>query len=137
MNKVQIQRYFNMAKNVSELSDYTQFKLGAVIVYKNRIVSAGWNVKKENPLQKKYNHLRGFDVDKYVNSLHAEMYAIIKARDLDINWEKASIFIYRQLRDGTKALAKPCPACEKAIKDLGIKNVYYTGKNKYVHETFD
>ena len=96
----------------------------------------GYNICKENPIQKLYNKERGFDVDSCVNSLHAEMMAIMKVRNLDIQWGKAHIYIYRELKDGSLALSKPCAACTKAIIDLGIKNIHYTGNNKYISEVW-
>lgn len=130
-------RYFKLARNASEFSDYTQYKLGCVIVYKNKIISVAWNTNKENPIQKKYNKERGFDVDTSRNTLHAEINALIKIKDMDIEMDKVKIFIHRETKDGIRALAKPCPACEKAIKDFGIKNVYYTGKDSYIEERYD
>lgn len=137
MNKSQIERYFKLAKNASEFGDYPRYKIGAVMAYKSRVLSVGWNAKREHPTQKRYNIARGFDVDSTKNSLHAEIYAILKVKDMDINWSKVSIFVYRECKNGMRALARPCPACEKAIRDLGIKHVYYTGKNSYIHEIFD
>lgn len=134
MNSSQIERYFRLAKNASEFGDYPRYKIGAIIVYKSRVLSVGWNAKKENPIQKRYNIERGFDVETAKNSLHAEIYAISKIKEMDINWNKVSIFIYREYKNGIRALARPCPACEKAIRDLGIKHVYYTGRNSYIHE---
>lgn len=133
----QIERYFRLAKNASEFGDYPRYKIGAIIVYKSRVLSVGWNAKKENPIQKRYNIERGFDVETAKNSLHAEIYAISKIKEMDINWNKVSIFIYREYKNGIRALARPCPACEKAIRDLGIKHVYYTGRNSYIHEILD
>lgn len=137
MNQNKIDRYFGFAKNASEFGDYPRYKIGAVIVYKNQVISVGWNTTKENPIQKEYNIERGFNVESAKNSLHAEIHAIIKSKDLYVDWKKASIFVYREYKNGIRALAKPCPACEKAIRDLGIKNVYYTGTDRYCHEIFD
>lgn len=108
--------------------------MGAVIIYKNHIISTGYNIDKENPVQKKYNRLRGFDVDETRNTIHAEIMALNKANGANIIWSKACIFIYRERKDGKIGLARPCKACMEAIKDFGIKNIYYTGKDSYVHE---
>lgn len=43
------------------------------------------------------------------NFLHAEMKCLVETRDLDIDWSKVSIFVYREHCDGTKALSRPCP----------------------------
>ena len=44
----------------------------------------------------------------------------------DINWSNVSIYTYRELKDGTIACSRPCPACMALIKKLGIKTIYYT-----------
>ena len=43
----------------------------------------------------------------------------------EIDWKKASIFTYRELKNGKPACSRPCIACMTFIKDLGINNIYY------------
>lgn len=31
----------------------------------------------------------------------------------------------------------PCPSCMAAIKDLGIKDIFYTSNDGYVHERIE
>ena len=127
-----IDKYVSFAKSASQYSDFCGEKVsrhtGCVMVYKNKVISVGWNTSKEHPLQKKYNKERGFDTDVSKNSLHAEMYALIKSEGLEIDWSKVIMFVYREHADGGLAMAKPCEACEKAIADRGIKTVFYTSK---------
>ena len=33
---------------------------------------------------------------------------------------------YRERKDGSFGMARPCPACRIAIKNLGIKIIHYT-----------
>lgn len=134
INQRSIQKYFRLAKNASEFSDFPRYHLGAIIVCGNKVVSIGWNVVKENPIQKQYNKYREFDVDVARNSLHAEMMSIVRAKKMDIDFGRASIFVYREYKNGELAIAKPCPACMNAIRDIGIKDIYYTGNGSYVHE---
>ena len=49
---------------------------------------------------------------------------------------KASIFIYRETKDGRKALARPCPCCQKLLRQYGIRHIYYTGNDSLVYEEF-
>lgn len=132
-----IHKYLSLAKNACKFSDFRDHHLGSVIIYKGKVLSIGYNTNKTNPLQEHYNKFRGYDITKARNSLHAEMMAICKCKDMDIEWNKASIYIYRQHKNGIKALARPCKACERAIKDLGIKNIYYTVENGYAHEMIE
>jgi len=135
-----IKKYFSFAKNVSGYSDFCGDKvsrhIGCVMIHRNRTISVGWNISREHPVQKKYNKDRGFDTSISKNSLHAEMYALIKSEGLDIDWSKVKIFVYRELADGSTAMAKPCIACMQAIKDRGIKTAFYTTENGYIKEVF-
>jgi len=56
--------------------------------------------------------------------LHAEIAALIKARE-DVH----TLVVARVLKDGTPAMAKPCPVCQEAIRLSGVHAVAYTGKN--------
>jgi len=129
-----INKYFAFAESISRISDFcgnvVSRHTGCVIVHKNKIVSVGWNTSKEHPMQKKYNRERGFNTDVCINSLHAEMYALIKSEGLEIDWSKATIFVYRKRATGIPAMARPCKACMKAILDRGIHldHIYYTNE---------
>ena len=128
LSEKRIKKYLNMAKNVSEMSTfYKQHHLGAIFTYKNRVLSDGWNSLKSSPIQKEYNKYRDFAFDSPNNgTLHAEMMALVRCRDMDVDWSKVSVFVYREHADGHPALARCCPACMKALKDKGIKNIYYS-----------
>jgi deoxycytidylate deaminase len=124
--------YFEAAKAVSKLSDHNQ-KMGCVIVNKHRIISSGFNSETKChriQAQLDMNYYRMHSSGK----IHAETSALLPLRHLDLS--KASVFIYRELKDGTKALARPCPCCQKLIKQLGIRHVYYTGNDSLVYEEF-
>ena len=136
------EKYFKLAKNVSELSDYNKknIKIGAVLVYKNRIIGTGYNTNKTSPIQMKYNKYRETDennrsyvAEEHLPFLHAEMSCLLGAKDLDIDWNKASIFVYRE-SDGKLRNCRCCSACMKALKDKGVKNIYYTTEDGYCHE---
>lgn len=136
-----VKKCFKIAKEARNASDWKGPHLGSVISYKNKILSIGWNTSKETPLQKKFNKYRTFDESVYKNSEHAEMRAIrTLLHDYDIkeiDFSRVSIFIYRDKKTGCLGLAKPCPACEMAIRSLGIKNIFYTGEDSIVHEIYN
>lgn len=120
-------RFFNIAREVSYLSDYTKTKVGAVVVEGNRVISTGHNSNKTSTIQHKYNAYRFNSVDGCSAKIHAEVAALtplINRKDID--WLHTSIYIYRELKDGTISCARPCAACAKLIKDLGIRNIYYS-----------
>lgn len=97
-------------------------RMAAIIVKRNRLLGIGWNSRKTHPLQYAFSksHLK--------ISLHAEIDAIIDAlrthEEKDLNG--ASIFVARVLRNGSRAIAKPCPICQRALKAYGIRGIYYT-----------
>ena len=55
--------------------------------------------------------------------IHAEIDAIIRCRNLK---DAHRIFVSRISKAGDYGLAKPCPICEQAIKEAGIKHVEWT-----------
>lgn len=149
--ETRIEHNFSLARNASKFSTYgggKSTRIGCVIFYKNRPLIVSWNTNKELPMQKKYNSLRGFDSNNahYPNYGHAEMNALVALQreyDLDeLNINKLSIFIYREIQEKAgeqprPALAKPCLACEQALRDIGIKNIYYTGNNSFIYEKYE
>lgn len=118
---------FNIAKEVSTFSDFAGPHIGAVVVCGKTILSTGYNSNKTRPLQHKYNIYRHFqDYQTSIALGHAEINALSRLIGKEIDWERVSIFVYRELKSGEKACSRPCRACLKLIKDLGIKNIYYT-----------
>ena len=132
-------KYFKIAKNISECSDFKQFHIGAVLVYKSDILTFASNSNKTCPLQKKYNRFRNFDsTQNIVHKVHAEIHCLNKipwyVYENDLDFSKIRIYIWRSHKDGTKALAYPCPACRQALIDGGVKNIFYTTENGYCYE---
>jgi len=126
-----INKFFTLAKNASTFSDFERIKIGSILVYKNKIISVGWNMKKSHPYQKILNKYRSYDEERNKNYLHSEISCLLNAKDLNINWNKVSIFIYREDKNGNLAICKPCSSCVKALNEKGIKKVFYTDKNGY------
>ena len=126
-SELSIKRNFQKAKAASMLSDFPNHKLGAVMMLGNKVLAVGYNITKTHPIQKKYNIERGYDPNvKNNGQIHAEMMCLINTKYLDIDWSRVSLYIYREHKDHTTAMAQPCPACEKAIRERGIKLVYFT-----------
>lgn len=97
-------------------------KMAAIIAKRREILGVGLNSRKSHPLQKL------FSKSEVKISLHAEIAAIIDAlKDYDEDELKgANIFVARVLKNGSRAVAKPCPICERAIKAYGIQGIYWT-----------
>lgn len=123
-------RFFNIAKEMSELSNFDRARVGAVVVSGNRVLSASCNSTKTRPLQFYYNIYRNFEDYKNSNSCeHAEISALSPLIGKEIEWKDVSIYTYRKLKTGERACSRPCPACSKLIKDLGIRNVYFVDED--------
>ena len=97
----------------------SKFRLGAILVHKNSIVSVGMNSYKTHPLMAARTEWP---------FLHAEQHAIIRA-GVD-NCEGLDLYVARVLKNNELALSKPCDVCAKLIKNVGIKNVYYSTNAK-------
>lgn len=103
--------YLKLARNVSLYSTY-RYRVGAVIVNKKPI-SVGFNQVKTHPTYS--NKLR--------TTVHAEMNAVIHSHD---NIFGASIFVFREDRNGFPAIARPCKDCLETLKKAGIKKMTYS-----------
>lgn len=118
------------------MSDFKRVHIGCIAVYKNQILSVGYNTNKTHPLQKKYNKFRNINYDNVepIPFLHAEMSCLLQIREMDIDFNKVELYIYREDRNGNLSMCRPCKACMKMIDTLGIKNIYYTTNNGYAKE---
>ena len=127
---------YELAKSASLNSDFYKCHTGAVAIYGNKVIAYGWNSEKLSPMQAKYNtRTRGFDGHKYRSTIHAEMMVVNKIKYLDIDFSQVRIFVWRG--QDFPELSKPCKACEKAMRDLGIRKVFYTGANSYISEIYN
>lgn len=129
-------RYFDKAKQTASTSDYYKTHIGCVAVYQGSIIGIGCNCNKTHPIQKKYNIYRK-PSDSMLPKLHAEINCINSIKNLDVNFAKVKLYIYRIRRDQPFGLSRPYPSCMGAIKDLGIRDIYYTTNEGYVYERIE
>lgn len=125
-------RFVALALVESGYSTYDRVRIGAVIARRNRVISKGANLRTSHPLQKLYNDKVGRLAP--MHACHAEMHAIINARE---DLTGADIYVGRWDRKGRVAMCKPCVACSKAIKDVGIKSITYTTEEGIKHEDYN
>jgi deoxycytidylate deaminase len=90
---------------------HRQHRIGAVISYRGKLYSRGWNKSKTHP---KSPHPY-----KYI---HAEMDAIFKNPPPP----GSEIFVARIDRNGRLAIAKPCAYCAALLTAYGVHKVHYT-----------
>lgn len=138
-------KMFERASEIAEESDFETFHLGAVITYKHHIVSMACNTRKTSPHQKYYNRkYRQFRRGTLpaTHTLHAEMRAlnlISYPLGKDMDWSKVNVYIYRVAPGlpNQRGLARPCPACMAALRDCGVRNIYYTTDSGFAYERID
>jgi len=116
-------RYKSLIRSAARASLNSDYKLplGAVIFRGKRILATGWNQNKT------HNYASQYMEYPY---LHAEVDAILSAR-YRVDLEGTSIFVVRLLKNGRLAMAKPCPHCQQACNDVGIKRAYWTTDTNY------
>lgn len=114
-------KFFNVAKRFVGLGEHHQHKVSAVLVNGNRIISWGYNREKTHSCS-----------PHPYKAIHAEFDAIRRANPNEV--QGATIYVYRQQRDGTPAMARPCSSCMSLIKSVGIKKVCYSDYGSYEEE---
>lgn len=126
-------KYFFKARQTATISDYHKIYIGCVAVYQGNIIGIGCNCNKTHPTQKFYNRYRKSS-DSMLPKLHAEISCINSIKNLNVNFAKVKLYIYRIGKEQPFRLLRPCPSCMVAIKDIGIKDIYYTTNDEYVYE---
>ena len=130
---------FKLARECSLNADYTgcaSVSLGAIAVYRGSVLAKGHNSDRTHPQQAHYNRWRYKDCgNRYLPpKQHAELAVLQKIRYLDIDFSKLHIYVYRETKQGHLAMARPCPSCMAAIKQMGIKQIHYTTDDGFAKE---
>lgn len=135
-------RYFEMARQEAERSDFSRFHVGCIIVYKGRIIGRGSNSDKTHPLQKKYNKERKFNkcgTKPIKHSVHAEIAALSSIPypiQESIDWSHVKVYTFR-IAPGKKlhqGCARPCEGCMKALRDRGVRRSFYSTDDGFAEE---
>ena len=127
MKKVNEGILHTLAK-IAEANDESNIRFAAAVVYRNKIVSVGYNRMKSHPFQAKYAK------NSEAIYLHAEVHAIKNAlREIPVeDLPKCELYITRVKRPRSHSdgfiwgLSKPCAGCQRAIAEFGIKRTIYT-----------
>lgn len=126
------QSFFKTAQSLSMLSDH-RCKIGCIIVDKHRVISSGHNSNtKCHPIQAQIDtkHFNCFCTGK----VHAETSAIIPLLKTKEDYSRATLYTYREHKDGSLAMARPCPRCMELIRQIGITKIKYTTDEGYATE---
>lgn len=135
-------KYFDLARQEAKKSTFGKFNMGCVIVYHNRIIGRGSNSDKTDPSQKHYNRERNLNKNSNKpirHSRHAEISALKNVPypiASTIDWSKVKVYIYRISpgHDLHMGMARPCAGCMKALREKGIRRIYYSTKDGFAKE---
>lgn len=115
-------RQLKLARSLTLNCDLN-YKLACVITDKQgKLISVGWNSSKTHPTQAKYAAKTGHHTKIF---LHAEIAALVKAKG-----RGSRMYIVRVTKNGNLGNSRPCSVCQLAIREAGIKNVWYTTATK-------
>lgn len=110
-----LQRFARIAIELAGALDQdVTHQLCALVVSKNRVLSVGYNQPKTHPISK----------DTTMQQLHAEMHAMIRCADKDL--QNADVVVARTRPSGKPGLAKPCGICQGILTRFGVRRVFYT-----------
>lgn len=118
-----------LAETVKDLalSVDSRWRVGCVLLRKGRVVVATTNAEgKTHPRQKLLAHRVN---EPYRVSLHAELRALLKARE-----PVDTLVVGRVNRNGELCMARPCPVCQLAISEYGVGRVVYSGSDGLWYE---
>lgn len=103
-------------------------KIGAVVFKGKKIYGTGHNGIRSSSISMRHR--------RWEESLHAEQAAL-----LNLDWSKlkgGSILVLRLSKSGKLGMCKPCQMCEKLIRYVGMKDVWYsTTSGEIVYERLD
>lgn len=107
-------------------SDCPNYRIGAVLMRRNRMVSWGRNIFRKshtksrtiyNGIHAEFDCLHGVDPGKCRNSV---------------------LFVARVTNSGAISMARPCDDCQELLRDLGIRVFYYTDyEGNVIREVLD
>lgn len=114
-------KHINILKRLLTYSDHPKYQISCILTKGNKIISLGFNKYKTHP--------KSLSEFKYI---HAELDAVLDNKFTDL--DGCTAYIYREHKDGTPALAKPCPTCMQTLKLAGIKKICYSDNGTFKME---
>lgn len=132
-----LRTHLRKAAKVAENAPYERQKMGCVVFRKKTLLAFGCNQEKSEPLQKVYNKYREDIDDSRPHKCHAEIATLKKIQGQDLTGCSILICRLSRMQDKEFAMARPCPACMEYIRNLGIRDIYYTTDFGFAHERLD
>lgn len=113
-------RFLKLAKKESTKSNHADYKIGCVITKKSQIIATGYNLYK--------THTKSPHPYK---SIHAEFMAAMNA---GFDLSGCTVYVFREHKNGTWAMARPCSSCWKFLMKCGAKRTIYSCNGSFVEE---
>jgi tRNA(Arg) A34 adenosine deaminase TadA len=107
------ERGLAIARSQSKKSKY-KVQVGCVIIKSGRVIGRGFNKVKPN-----------VDPPAYAYSIHAEVDAVNSISSLK-RLDRATVYVYREHKNGTPALSKPCSKCMSTLQSAGFKKIRWS-----------
>lgn len=111
------QRFLDKACVLADNSD-CHFRHGAILRKSGKTLAVGINYDVNDPA-----YLED-DVAATHASVHAEIAALNACKKANV--VGSTIYVARISKAGEPAMSKPCENCAKALKEAGVKKVFYT-----------
>lgn len=102
-------------------SEFPQYRMSAMLVKSGRVMSVGLN----KPSIAEIKDAR-YDLGR---AIHAELDAILKAARQGISTDGCSIWVAGVTKSDNLVHSAPCSICEQVIREAGIKDIFYHGKD--------
>ena len=110
--------YVDKVVDAAKMSE-SKFRHAAICLNHNgHIVATATNSRKTHPQQAEYAKRVGRPQKV---SLHAELAALIKARE-----DVETVVVCRLNKRGELRLSKPCPVCRLALDEAGVDEVWFS-----------
>lgn len=112
-------KFFDFARKMACLSNYGNFRHGAVVVKHGAIMSAGHNKDRPTTFGSRFR-----TKDKGAATIHAELSAILNIPRSQT--QDSDVYVVRINRDQNLRMSMPCEMCQEAMRFVGIKRVFYS-----------
>lgn len=113
-----------LQSSINESKKY--WVIAASLDHHNNIISIGENsYQKTHPIMAKLAIRTGNRTREY---LHAEIASLVKNRQ-----KPESIIVIRITSTGLIRMARPCNICNLALREAGIKYIYFSGDDGLIH----
>jgi len=130
-------KFFEAARKAAQESTF-KVHVGAVGVYRGKVVASAASQEKTHPMQKEWNRYRPFrQIGTCLPKIHAEIGLLAKLKKMNIPLGDVKVYVYRVCKSREHGYARPCPACYHALMAAGVRVCYYTTDIGYCCEWID